>query len=167
MAIGSGGVFGQGYMNGAQTQGGTGSLPEKQTDLIFAVTGEELGMIGCIAIMLFLVAITFRILLVAKRAVFPLYLRWYGVHTDLPDDYQHRYVLVCNAHDRDHPALFQLRRLFHRHPLYGYGDRVQYQEAVPGDAPCSPFAAALRAGWTAYLFLKTGNTPSVPIHTGG
>lgn len=73
MAIGSGGVFGQGYMNGAQTQGGTGSLPEKQTDLIFAVTGEELGMIGCIAIMLFLVAITFRILLVAKRAPTPFF----------------------------------------------------------------------------------------------
>ncbi len=167
MAIGSGGVFGQGYMNGAQTQGGTGSLPEKQTDLIFAVTGEELGMIGCIAVSGGDYLPHSSGGKAGPDAVFPLYLRWHGVHTDLPDDYQHRYVLVCNAHDRDHPALFQLRRLFHRHPLYGYGGRVQYQEAVPGDAPCSPFAAALRAGWTAYLFLKTGNTPSVPIHTGG
>lgn len=73
MAIGSGGIFGQGYLNGAQTQGSSTSLPAKQTDLIFSVTGEELGMIGCIVVMAFLVAIIFRILLVAKRAQTPFF----------------------------------------------------------------------------------------------
>lgn len=73
LAIGSGGIFGQGYLNGTQTQSGGTSLPEKQTDLIFAVTGEELGMIGCLAIMVLLVAIIFRVLLVAKRAKTPFF----------------------------------------------------------------------------------------------
>ena len=73
LAIGSGGLWGQGYLNGSQTQSGSGSLPAKQTDLIFSVAGEELGLFGCIAIMLLLVAIIFRVLLVARRAKTPFY----------------------------------------------------------------------------------------------
>lgn len=73
LAIGSGGLFGQGYLNGTQTQSGSDSLPAKQTDLIFAVTGEELGLIGCVLIMVLLMVIIFRILLVAKRAKTPFY----------------------------------------------------------------------------------------------
>ena len=64
---GSGGVFGQGYLNGTQTQSGYGtSLPARWTDFIFSVAGEELGMIGCVAILLLLTAIIVRVLLVAK-----------------------------------------------------------------------------------------------------
>ena len=70
MALGSGGVFGQGLFQGIQTQA---SLPAKQTDLIFSVAGEELGLFGCIAIMLLLLAIIFRILLVARKARTPFY----------------------------------------------------------------------------------------------
>lgn len=73
MAIGSGGVFGQGYLSGGLTQGSSWSLPEKQTDLIFAVTGEELGMTGCLVIMALLLLIIFRILLVARKARTPFY----------------------------------------------------------------------------------------------
>ena len=48
MAIGSGGLFGQGLFNGIQTQSSFAeNLPERQTDFIFAVCGEELGMVGC------------------------------------------------------------------------------------------------------------------------
>ena len=47
LALGSGGLFGQGYMQGTQTQAGEGSLPARHTDFIFCVCGEELGMIGC------------------------------------------------------------------------------------------------------------------------
>lgn len=69
LAIGSGGVFGQGYMNGTQTQSSYSySLPYRWTDFIFSVCGEELGMVGCIAIILLLVAIISRVLLVAKNA---------------------------------------------------------------------------------------------------
>lgn len=73
MAIGSGGMFGQGYLAGSQTQSSSASLPAKQTDLIFAVAGEELGLFGCIAIMLLLVLIIFRILIVARKARTPFY----------------------------------------------------------------------------------------------
>jgi len=44
IAIGSGGVFGKGYMNGSQAQ--LDFLPERSTDFIFAVIGEEFGLLG-------------------------------------------------------------------------------------------------------------------------
>ena len=44
IAIGSGGVFGKGYLNGSQAQ--LEFLPERSTDFIFAVIGEEWGLIG-------------------------------------------------------------------------------------------------------------------------
>jgi rod shape determining protein RodA len=44
IAIGSGGVFGKGWMNGSQAQ--LEFLPERSTDFIFAVVGEEFGMLG-------------------------------------------------------------------------------------------------------------------------
>ncbi len=73
LAIGSGGAYGQGYLNGSLTQSDSTSLPAKQTDLIFSVAGEELGLFGCIAIMVLLVLIIFRILLVARKARTPFY----------------------------------------------------------------------------------------------
>lgn len=48
IAIGSGGVDGQGLFNGAQTQGQF--VPAQQTDFIFTVAGEELGFVGAVAI---------------------------------------------------------------------------------------------------------------------
>ena len=69
LAIGSGGVFGQGYMNGTQSQSSESqSLPMRWTDFIFSVCGEELGLIGCLLIILLLTAVIFRVILVAKRA---------------------------------------------------------------------------------------------------
>jgi rod shape determining protein RodA len=44
IAIGSGGVFGKGWMNGSQAQ--PEFLPERSTDFIFAVVGEEFGLLG-------------------------------------------------------------------------------------------------------------------------
>lgn len=73
LAIGSGGLYGKGYLSGSLTQGSSWSLPAKQTDLIFSAAGEELGLFGCLAIMLLLALIIFRILLVARRARTPFY----------------------------------------------------------------------------------------------
>jgi rod shape determining protein RodA len=49
IAIGSGGVFGKGWTNGTQAQ--LEFLPERSTDFIFAVIGEELGLLGLAALL--------------------------------------------------------------------------------------------------------------------
>ncbi len=48
IAIGSGGIFGKGYLKSTQVQGGW--VPERQTDFIFSDIGEELGFVGCLVI---------------------------------------------------------------------------------------------------------------------
>ena len=60
IAFGSGGVFGKGYMNGSQSQ--QSFLPEKQTDFIFTMLGEEFGFFGAfllLALYTFIVAVLF------------------------------------------------------------------------------------------------------------
>jgi rod shape determining protein RodA len=49
IAIGSGGVFGKGWMNGSQAQ--LDFLPARSTDFIFAVVGEEFGLIGLVGLL--------------------------------------------------------------------------------------------------------------------
>lgn len=49
IALGSGGAFGKGYLNG--TQATLEFLPERSTDFIFAVIGEEWGLLGIIAVL--------------------------------------------------------------------------------------------------------------------
>ena len=66
IAIGSGQIFGKGLFKGTQTQ--LGILPEKQTDFIFAVIGEELGLIGCILVIAVLIAIIYRCIKIGKIA---------------------------------------------------------------------------------------------------
>jgi len=58
IAIGSGGVFGKGYLNGSQAQ--LEFLPERSTDFIFAVIGEELGLLGTTVILVCFVVIAWR-----------------------------------------------------------------------------------------------------------
>ena len=66
IAIGSGGLFGNGFTMGTQKR--SGFLPEQHTDFIFAVVGEELGFIGVtIALSLFL-ALLLRATRIAARA---------------------------------------------------------------------------------------------------
>lgn len=73
LAIGSGRLFGQGYLQGTQTQSASvGSLPARYTDEIFAVCGEELGMVGCLFLILLLTAIILRCVYVARRANSPM-----------------------------------------------------------------------------------------------
>ena len=69
MAIGSGGLFGQGLFNGIQTQSSFAeNLPERQTDFIFAVCGEELGMVGCLAIIVLEFLLVYRCFQTARIA---------------------------------------------------------------------------------------------------
>lgn len=55
IALGSGGIFGKGFMNG--TQGQLKFLPEKHTDFIFVIWAEEFGMIGATFLLLLFVAL--------------------------------------------------------------------------------------------------------------
>ena len=69
MALGSGGLFGQGLFNGIQTQSPNDwALPERETDFIFCVAGEELGMVGCLAIIVLEAAIIYRCFQTARLA---------------------------------------------------------------------------------------------------
>lgn len=57
IALGSGGLFGRGFLNGTQSQ--LDFLPEKQTDFVFTMMAEEFGMMGCLFVLaLFALAIT-------------------------------------------------------------------------------------------------------------
>ena len=69
IAIGSGGITGRGFMQGLQK---IGFLPESQTDFIYAVIGEEFGLIGTTLVLLAFVVIAWR---------------GYRVATTMPDTY--------------------------------------------------------------------------------
>ena len=69
IAIGSGQLTGMGYMQGKQTQSyNSTNLPERHTDFIFSVCGEEFGLIGCALVLLLLLAIILRCVWVSRRA---------------------------------------------------------------------------------------------------
>jgi rod shape determining protein RodA len=66
IAIGSGGLFGKGYMNGSQAQ--LEFLPERSTDFIFAVVGEEWGLVGLLVMLLLYLFVIARGLYIAAQA---------------------------------------------------------------------------------------------------
>ncbi|MBE7049105.1 MAG: rod shape-determining protein RodA [Ruminococcaceae bacterium] len=66
IAIGSGEFLGRGYMQGPQNQ--LGMLPEKETDFIFGVIGEEFGFIGCILVLLLLLLLIIRCIYIGLRS---------------------------------------------------------------------------------------------------
>lgn len=66
IAIGSGGVYGKGWLNGTQSH--LEFLPERSTDFIFAVLGEELGLLGILALLAIYLFIILRGLAIAAQA---------------------------------------------------------------------------------------------------
>lgn len=66
IAIGSGGFLGDGWMRGTQNQ--LDFIPERTTDFIFAVFGEEFGYVGALVLMLLYAGIVARGLVIAARA---------------------------------------------------------------------------------------------------
>jgi rod shape determining protein RodA len=65
IAIGSGGLFGKGWMNGSQGQ--LEYLPERHTDFIFAVIGEEFGLLGLVILLLLYLFVVARALYLASQ----------------------------------------------------------------------------------------------------
>ena len=66
IAIGSGGVWGKGFMQGTQTH--LEFIPERTTDFIFAAYSEEFGMVGNLALLAAYLFLIFRIFHIAARA---------------------------------------------------------------------------------------------------
>ncbi|MDR3217556.1 MAG: rod shape-determining protein RodA [Dysgonamonadaceae bacterium] len=65
IAIGSGGVFGKGYLNGTQTK--LKYVPEQDTDFIFCTIGEEKGFIGSTSVLLLFGILVVRIIFLSER----------------------------------------------------------------------------------------------------
>jgi len=66
IAIGNGGLFGQGLFHGSQTK--SGFVPEQHTDFVFTVAGEELGLVGAGVLIALFAVLLWRALLIAVRA---------------------------------------------------------------------------------------------------
>ena len=65
-ALQNGGITGQGLYHGSMVQ--SGSLPERHNDMIFSSIGEELGLLGCLAVLILLTAIIIRIIHVGIKS---------------------------------------------------------------------------------------------------
>jgi rod shape determining protein RodA len=65
IAIGSGGWFGKGFLEGTQTKGGF--VPEQHTDYIFTTVGEEWGFLGSLVVIALFVGLIFRTIYLAER----------------------------------------------------------------------------------------------------
>lgn len=66
IAVGNGGLFGQGLFDGSQTR--SGFVPEQQTDFIFTVAGEELGLVGAGLLIGLLAIVIWRALAIASAS---------------------------------------------------------------------------------------------------
>ena len=69
VAIGSGGLFGKGYLDGSQKR--LAFLPEQHTDFIFSVVGEELGFLGVLVVLICFGLIFWRLVRIAERSTDP------------------------------------------------------------------------------------------------
>ena len=66
IAVGNGGLFGQGLFDGSQTR--SGFVPEQHTDFIFTVAGEELGLVGAGVLILLMTVVIWRALAISAAA---------------------------------------------------------------------------------------------------
>jgi len=69
VAIGSGGFFGKGFLQGTQKR--LAFLPEQHTDFIFSVVGEEFGFLGVVLVLGLFAALLLTLLRIARRATDP------------------------------------------------------------------------------------------------
>lgn len=65
IAIGSGGLFGKGFLNGTQTK--LKYVPEQDTDFIFCTIGEEQGFVGATCILTLFLLLILRLIVLSER----------------------------------------------------------------------------------------------------
>lgn len=75
IAIGSGGLWGKGYLQGTQTK--YNFVPEQSTDFIFCTVGEEWGFVGCFVVIGLYLFLLLRLVIIAERQRSP-FSRIYG-----------------------------------------------------------------------------------------
>lgn len=75
IAIGSGGFWGKGYLEGTQTKGNF--VPAQHTDYIFTTVGEEWGYLGSAVVILLFAGLLLRLLFLTERQKTP-FAKWYG-----------------------------------------------------------------------------------------
>ena len=66
IALANGGLFGSGLFKGPSVQ--SGNIPEGYNDFIFSSIGEELGILGCLCVIILIFAICFRIMRIGHKA---------------------------------------------------------------------------------------------------
>ncbi len=66
IAVGSGGIFGKGWTKGSQSH--LDFLPEKHTDFIFSMLGEEFGFLGTISVIGLICLITYLTYSIASKS---------------------------------------------------------------------------------------------------
>ena len=66
IAIGSGGIFGKGFLNGSQSY--LDYLPEKHTDFIFTLFSEEFGFVGSISLLIIYIVIIYKIISIGNSS---------------------------------------------------------------------------------------------------
>ncbi len=66
-AIGSGQLWGSGLFQGEYTQNGL--VPVAESDMIFTVVGEELGFIGCVGLLLFILLVVLKIISIGRKSI--------------------------------------------------------------------------------------------------
>ena len=161
IAVGNGGLFGQGLFHGSQTQ--SGFVPEQHTDFVFTVAGEELGLVGAGLVIALLCLVIWRALAIASHHARRLRPGRGGRHRLLvrvPDLPEHRHVPGHHARDRSAPAVRVVRRVVavrrharhrpapeHRHPRARAVPRVQGHrrtDDVPGLTRALPRPRGLR-----------------------
>ncbi len=112
IAVGNGGLFGQGLFHGSQTR--TGFVPEQHTDFIFTVAGEELGLVGAGVLIGLLAVVIWRALAISAMST-DMFGRvaaaGHRLLVRLPGLPEHRDVPGHHAGDRRTPALRVVRRV--------------------------------------------------------
>lgn len=131
LAIGSGQIFGKGYLQGSMTQSAYEStLPARDTDFIFAVCGEGAGHGGLSGPAGSAVRSGATVHLGSpprQLSLLRLRIHGYGWYAHRSDRRQCGYVPVCLPRYGPYPPLHQLWRLLHHHPLCRHGFGIQRQ----------------------------------------
>ena len=143
-ALRNGGLTGQGLFHGDLTS--IGYLPAQHTDSIFSSIGEQLGMLGCLAALLLLLAIVLRCIQVGMKS--PDYMNrliCIGIASMLLFQilHQRRRLPRPVPGRRSGPAVFELRRQLHPDVVPRHGHRLRHQNAPRPRYECALYPALL------------------------